>query len=230
VEKSITLCKDTLGWFFALRRSGQATSAWSETHPTSSADPFPHHSTAMTLPPHLAFLALKRRPAARGKRAPRVTSIGGSFSRRPELPSVAESVAPAGCPLVLQAARVPLAALYGGATSVIRRGPPFQMGQKLWGRLCRRPGAASKRGYPMSDRQWSPFHQSGVQPPRKAQFLQGGCESCLCPQTHHVDDARQLAPKVSIVSPGRRSGRPPPAIGVQCALDLSLPAMSQNEP
>jgi len=49
--------------------------------------------------------------------------------------------------------------------------PPFQIGQKLWGLLRRGPGAASERGYPMSDRQIHPFNKSGVQPPRKAQFL-----------------------------------------------------------
>jgi hypothetical protein len=58
-----------------------------------------------------------------------------------------------------------------GAHKVIIRAPPFQIGQKLWGLLRRRPGAASERGYPMSDRQIHPFNKSGVQPPRKAQFL-----------------------------------------------------------
>jgi hypothetical protein len=75
VDKSITLCKDTSGWFFALRQSGEAALAWSETYPTSSADSFTHHSTAMTLQPHLAFLALKRILVARGTRAPRVPSV-----------------------------------------------------------------------------------------------------------------------------------------------------------
>jgi hypothetical protein len=45
-----------------------------------------------------------------------------------------------------------------------------------------------------------------------------------------VYDTRQLAPKVSIFSPGRRSVPQPPAIEGLCALDISLPAMSQNEP
>jgi hypothetical protein len=115
VDKSITLCKDTSGWFFAMRQSGQAASAWSETHPTSSADSFTHHAT--TLYPHLAFLALKRRPVARGKRAPREPSIVGWFFPLPWLAYAAGTVAPDVCPLVLQAARVPLATLYGGAQS-----------------------------------------------------------------------------------------------------------------
>jgi hypothetical protein len=44
-------------------------------------------------------------------------SIVGSFFLLPWLEYVVGSVAPDGCLLVLQAARVPLAALYGGAQS-----------------------------------------------------------------------------------------------------------------
>ena len=46
--------------------------------------------------------------------------------------------------------------------------PPFQIGQKLWGRLRRRPGTACKSGHPMTDRQIHPFNTSRVQPPREA--------------------------------------------------------------
>jgi hypothetical protein len=46
VDKSITLRKDTSGWFFGLRQAGEAASVWSETYPTSSATlslTSPHH-------------------------------------------------------------------------------------------------------------------------------------------------------------------------------------------
>ena len=54
--------------------------------------------------PHLAFLALKRTPKARGTRALPWLSIVDSFFPRPKLSSVAGSVAPDGCHLVRQAA------------------------------------------------------------------------------------------------------------------------------
>jgi hypothetical protein len=84
----------------------------------------------------------------------------------------------------------------------------------------------------MSDRQIHPFNKSGVQPPRKAQFLQGGCESCICPQTHHVYDARHLAPPVAFfylavdqtwlhlppahVAPSTTDREPVAEVGCQC--------------
>src|SRR6266699_2327910 len=65
----------------------------------------------MRAPLHLTFMALKRKSAARGKRAPREPSIVGWFFPLPWLAYAAGTVAPDGCPLVLQAARAPLAAL-----------------------------------------------------------------------------------------------------------------------
>jgi hypothetical protein len=77
----------------------------------------------------------------------------------------------------------------------VRRGsPPLQMGQKLWGRLGRRPAATSQCRSAMADRQIDPFDESGVQPSREAEFLQGGLKSGLCPQAHHVRHPNQLAP------------------------------------
>ncbi len=49
--------------------------------------------------------------------------------------------------------------------------PPLQRGQQLWSLLGSRPGAASQRGYPMSDGQIDPLNESGVQPAREAQSL-----------------------------------------------------------
>src|SRR5213080_3687935 len=59
----------------------------------------------MTQQPHLALVPLKREPAARGKRAPRVSSIVGWFSRLPWLGYDADSVAPPICHRARAAAR-----------------------------------------------------------------------------------------------------------------------------
>jgi hypothetical protein len=69
----------------------------------------------MTLQPHLASVALKRKPAARGKRAPRAPSIVGWFCRLPELPYAVDSVAPDVCHLFLEAARALPGARHGDA-------------------------------------------------------------------------------------------------------------------
>jgi hypothetical protein len=45
----------------------------------------------------------------------------------------------------------------------------------------------------MTDGQWSPLDESGVEPSCEAQSQQGGLESGLCPKTHHVRDAHELA-------------------------------------
>jgi hypothetical protein len=65
----------------------------------------------MTLQPHLAWMPLKRKLAARGERGPRAPSIVDVLSRLPWQGFVAGSVASPGCPLALVAARVPLAVL-----------------------------------------------------------------------------------------------------------------------
>ncbi len=151
----------------------------------------------MTLLPHLACVALKRKPESRGKKAPRVPSIVGSFSPQPWLEFAGESVALDDCHLVLVAAQASPATLHGGATSVIVRAPPLQMGQQLWSLLGRGPGPSCERCHAMTDRQIHPFDTSGVQPSGETHSLQGACEICLCPEPHHRRDAHQLAPKVS---------------------------------
>src|SRR5712692_9764949 len=60
----------------------------------------------MTCLPHQACVVLKRKPVARGTRAPRVSSIVDGFSRLPSLVSVVGSIAPPACPLALATARV----------------------------------------------------------------------------------------------------------------------------
>ena len=67
----------------------------------------PRHETA----PHLASVALKREPSAMSRRALRTPSIVGSFFPLPSQESVAGSVVPDACHLVLAAARVPLGVL-----------------------------------------------------------------------------------------------------------------------
>jgi hypothetical protein len=85
----------------------------------------------MTLFPHQACKALKRKPMARGMRAPRTLSIVGWFCQLPSQAYGAGSVAPPVCHLALVAARALLAVLGEDATSVIVRTPPLEMGQKL---------------------------------------------------------------------------------------------------
>jgi len=170
VDKSITNCNDTSGWFFAMKQSGQATSAWSETHPTSSADPFTYHST----PRHctrtwLSWLSSGDRWQGAREHLARHPSSGGSSRCHGWSPlpiALRQTVAPSFSRLHECYSQRCLR-----AHKVIIRSPPLQMGQKLWGLLRRRPGATCQRGYPMSDRQIHPFNKSSVQAPRKAQFL-----------------------------------------------------------
>src|SRR2546421_10006783 len=106
----------------------------------------------------------------------------------------------------------------------------MQVGQQVWSELRCSPRTVCERCHCLADGQWSPLKKGRVKPSRKASSLEGDCEICFGPQAHHGCEARQRAPKVSIFSPGRKSGPQPPAIGVRCALDISRPAMSQNEP
>jgi len=46
VDNSISPLQTSFKLFFAMIPAGQATSAWSDAYPTSSADPITHHSTA----------------------------------------------------------------------------------------------------------------------------------------------------------------------------------------
>jgi hypothetical protein len=65
----------------------------------------PHPSPRnMALHSHLALVPLKRKPAARGKRAPPAPSIVGLFSQLPSPAYAGGLVAPIVCPLVLESA------------------------------------------------------------------------------------------------------------------------------
>ena len=111
VENSTSPLETHFGPVFVMKQSRQAFSSRSEA-PSEFFCSHLHPSPCdMTQQPHLALVPLKREPAARGKRAPRVPSIVGWFSLLPELPSDAESVAPPGCHLALVAARAPLAVI-----------------------------------------------------------------------------------------------------------------------
>jgi hypothetical protein len=103
--------------------------------------------------------------------------------------------------------------------TMIIRSPPFQVSQQLWRLLSRSPGAACERCHPMTDRQWSPLNEGGVQSSRETSSLQSGRESVLCSKAHPVGHPHQLAPQVSFSSPGRRSSLPPRATGARSSLD-----------
>jgi hypothetical protein len=69
----------------------------------------------MTRQPHLASVALKRKPAAMGMKAPRAPSIVDGFCRLPWLEYAVGSVAPVAYHLALVAAREPLVAIHEDA-------------------------------------------------------------------------------------------------------------------
>src|SRR5947209_16000686 len=60
-------------------------------------------------------MPLKRKPLARGKCAPRASSIVDGFCPQPWLGSVADSAVPLVCTLALVAARAPLEVIRGDA-------------------------------------------------------------------------------------------------------------------
>ena len=171
VDNSISLCKSPLGWFFRQLVVQTDLHSRSETPTVLCCWHIQQPPRDIILHPHLALIPLKRTPLARGKRAPRKPSIAGWFFVLPWLVFVADSVAEEACHLALVAARALLVAMHGGATSVIVRTPPFQIGQQLWGLLCRRPGAACERCHAMSNRQIHPLDERRVQPPREAHCL-----------------------------------------------------------
>src|SRR5215469_12357641 len=113
VDKSISLPQTSFRLFFVSGQSGQATSSWSE----APFECFCWHlypsPRDMTPQLRLIFLAFKRKPVARGKRAPRTSSSVGWFCRLPWREFGAESGAPDVCHLVLAAAQAPSAAMHG---------------------------------------------------------------------------------------------------------------------
>ena len=106
---------------FVIGQTGQATVSWKKAPPECFCWHLHPSPCDMTLHPHLACEPLKRKPAARGKRAARAPSTFGWFSRLPWLGYADGSVAPAGCPLVLVAARAPFGVIREGAQSDSRR-------------------------------------------------------------------------------------------------------------
>ncbi len=104
VENSTSPCERLSGWMFVIGQTRQATSSRSEA-PSEFFCWHIHQSPRdMALHRHLASVALKRKLAAMGKRAPRAPSIVGWFCRLPSLAYVVGSVVPEGCHLVLEAA------------------------------------------------------------------------------------------------------------------------------
>jgi hypothetical protein len=83
----------------------------------------------------------------------------------------------------------------------------------------------------MLDGQVDPFNEGGVQPSRQGQSLQGVLESGLCPQTHHVYDARQLAPPVAffhLAVDQARSHLPSAYVAPSTSLFAPCPKMSRE--
>src|SRR5437016_2056106 len=111
VDNSNNLRKSPLDWFFRQWAVRTDISPWSE----APSDFFCWHIHQllrdMTRQPHLASVALKRKPAAMGMKAPRAPSIVDGFCQLPSQESVDGSVGPIVCPLVLAAARASRAAI-----------------------------------------------------------------------------------------------------------------------
>ncbi len=113
-DNSTSLSKPIWGRFFVMRQSSWAFSSQSKVPSELFCGYLQRLPRDMTLLPHLAYMALKRKPTARGTRAPRAPSIVGRFCRLPELRCAVGSVALAVCPLVLAAAQASPAARHGG--------------------------------------------------------------------------------------------------------------------
>src|SRR5215469_6757675 len=71
------------------------------------------------------------------------------------------------------------------------------MGEQVGRLLCGGPGTSCERCHSVTDCQIYPLNESGVESSREAQSLQGGFESLLCSQAHHLGDPNQLAPSVA---------------------------------
>src|SRR5713101_1635744 len=115
VDNSTSLSKSISGRFFVIGQSGQAFSSRRE----APSDIFCWHMYQsphdMALQSPLDSEALKRKPVARGRTAPRALSIVEWFFPLPWLESGADSAAPDVCPLALAAAQASRTALRGGA-------------------------------------------------------------------------------------------------------------------
>lgn len=100
------LSKPASGRFLAMKQSRHAISSRSEA-PSEFCCGHLHLSPRdIALHPHLVSVALKLKLAARGKRAPRASSIVDVFFRLPSQASVVGGVAPDVCLLACEAAWV----------------------------------------------------------------------------------------------------------------------------
>jgi len=120
----------------------------------------------MILHPHLAIEALKRKAAARGKRAPRAPSIVDGFCQLPWLECVAGSGAPPSCHLVREAAGVLSAARREDAQNERKLatspdGPADVETAEKW------PSFDGPTRLPPGGRSIHALNKGGVQPPRK---------------------------------------------------------------
>jgi hypothetical protein len=106
VDNSTSPCDGISGWMFIIGQSGQVTSSHGEASSECFCWPLYRLPRDITLLPHQACVALKRKLAARGRRAPPAPSIVDGFCQLPWLECVAGSVAPPSCHLVREAAGV----------------------------------------------------------------------------------------------------------------------------
>jgi hypothetical protein len=105
VDNLISRLRRHSSWMFVIGQARQATTSRCE----AASECFCWHlhrlPCDMTLLPQLTCVALKRKPTAKGKRAPRASSIVDGFCRLPSLASVAGNVERDVCHLALVAAR-----------------------------------------------------------------------------------------------------------------------------
>jgi hypothetical protein len=131
VDKSISPLQTSFRLFFVSGQSRQTTFSCKKASSIDFCSHFPSPSHGMTLHPPLASRPLKRKPVARGRKAPRKPSIVGWFFVLPWLVSVADSVAEEACYLAFVPARAPPAVSGEDATSVIVRTPPLELSEQV---------------------------------------------------------------------------------------------------
>ena len=132
MDKSISPLQTNFGPVFGDEAVQRVCSSRSKAPSECFCEHIHPSASDMTLLPQRAFLALKRKPLARGTTAPRAPSIVDGFCRRPWLVSAADSVASEVCLLVLVAVTAPLIVIGGAAQNdnmrATTRGGPAGVG------------------------------------------------------------------------------------------------------
>ena len=151
VDKSTSPLQIPFRLVLIIGQSEQATSTWSE----APSECFGWHLHCplqhMRAHLHLTFMALKRKSAVRGKRAPRVLSIVGWFCQLPLREFGADSVVPPVCHRAHAAVRAPLVVIgvdaQNGSTLATTPGELTGVGTAAPSPRCDEPAQLSHGGW-----------------------------------------------------------------------------------